>query len=242
MPIAPANIRVRSASHFPSFSGRLRPLTSTPTSPAERAVERLRIGIVSDDPLRVEGLIAMLSGIAEPVPMTPTDAIRHHGALTMVLIDATDRLFLVMAAYRRARPGLRLLVFGESADPRFIGQVVAAGAKGYLSHTASAEEILMAVSIIADGSIWAPRKVLASLIDTYSPVEILAGPVAVRFTPREKQVLQLLIDGQADREIAQQLGLSPRTVQSVISRLLFKTGVGNRVALTVRALERSLLL
>ncbi len=198
---------------------------------------RLRVGTVCNDPLRVEGLTALLSSQADLVPMTPTDAVRDH-ELTIILIDVTENLFDIMAAYRRVRPGLRLLVFGESSDPRFIGQVVAAGAKGYLSHTASAGEIVTALSIIADGSIWAPRKVLASLIDTYSPREVLAPAAPVSFTPRQRQVLQLLVQGRSDREIASLLHLSPRTVQGLVSTLLRKTGVQNRVALTVRALER----
>ena len=210
---------------------------------AERSpTPRLRIGTVCNDPLRVEGLTALLSQTADLVPMTPTDAVRDH-ELTIVLIDATEELFDIMAAYRRARPGLRLLVFGESSDLRHIGRVVAAGAKGYLSHTASSEEIIMAVNIIADGSIWAPRKVLASLIDTYAPGDPSspANPVTT-FTPRERQVLELLVQGHPDREIAATLGLSPRTVQGIVSVLLRKTGVQNRVALTVRALDRVLFL
>lgn len=200
---------------------------------------RLRIGTVCSNPLRVEGLTALLSGLADLAPMTPTDAVRDLD-LTMVMIDVTAELFQVMAAYRRVRPGLRLLVFGESVDPRFIGQVIGAGAKGYLSHTSSAEEIAMAVSIIADGSIWAPRKVLASLIDTYSPQQSAPAAVNVRLTARERQVLQLLVQGRSDREIAAHLAISPRTVQGAVGMLLRKTGLKNRVALTVRAMERSM--
>ncbi len=204
---------------------------------AERV--RFRIGTVSDDPLRMEGLITLLSPIADLLPMSPTDVLRDT-ELTMVLIDATEQILALMAAYRRARPGLRLLVFGESTDPRFIGQVVAAGAKGYLSHLASAEEITMAVQVIADGSIWAPRKVLASLIDSYSPGETTSMS-AVKFTPRERELLQLLVAGHSNREIASRMKLTPRTVQTMVSRLLVKVGVGNRVALTVRVLERMLI-
>ncbi len=207
--------------------------------PDQSGSVRFRIGTVSGDPLRMEGLISLLSPIAELLPMSPADVLRDT-ELTMVVIDATDQILPLMAAYRRARPGLRLLVFGESDDPTYVGQVVAAGAKGYLSHLASAEEITMAVQIIADGSIWAPRKVLASLIDTYSPGEP-ASSAPVRFTPRERELLQLLVAGHSNREIAHRMNLSPRTVQNMVSRLLVKVGVANRVALTVRVVERMLL-
>ena len=195
----------------------------------------LRIGTVVADPIRVEGLIAVLSDVADLVPMTPTDAVRDHH-LAMVLIDADDRLFALMAAFRRARPSIRLLVLGESTDPKYIGRVVTAGAKGYLSQSSSTEEIRMSVSVVADGSIWAPRKVLAGLIDTYAPDE--PRRPEIRFTPRERQVLQHLVEGRSDRETAAELGISHRTVQGTVANLMRKVGVDNRVALTVHVLDR----
>ena len=168
------------------------------------------------DPVRVEGLLALFTGVAELRPITPTQAV-HDTELSIVMIDADDAVFALLAAFRRARAGLRLLVFGDHNDQRYIGRIVAAGAKGYLPHSASASEIEAAVAVIADGSIWAPRKVLASLIDTYSP------------------------DQPKRTEVARNLGISPRTVQSAVSRLLRKVGVENRVALTVRVMEQHLL-
>jgi len=157
----------------------------------------------------------------------------------MVMIDSPeDGLFQLMAAYRRARPGLRLMVLGSRTEAAFIQKVVASGAKGYLLHTASAREIVMAVSVVIDGSIWAPRKVLASLIDTYSPSE--PRPPKVHLTPREREVVDLLIAGRANREIASTLGVETKTVKSHVGRLFQKFGVPNRVALTVRAIEMQL--
>ena len=195
----------------------------------------LRIGTVVADPLRVEGLISILSDVAELVPMTPTDAVRDP-ALAMVLIDADDQLFALMDAFRRARAALRLLVLGESNNPKYIGRVVTAGAKGYLSQWSSPEEIRMAISVVADGSIWAPRKVLASLIDTYSPDE--PRRPELHFTQREREVLRHLVSGRSDRETAAELGISYRTVQGMVTNLMRKVGVRNRVALTVQVLDR----
>ena len=129
--------------------------------------QRFRIGTVSADPLRVEGFIALLSDIAELVPMTPTDAVRDPD-LTMVLIDATDQLFDLMVAYRRARPGLRLLVFGESTNPRFIGEVVAAGAKGYACSSKPASQTVSRSPCARSNAIFCSD--LASLDKPFSPV------------------------------------------------------------------------
>lgn len=191
--------------------------------------------MVSSDALRIEGLRAILEGTCDIVPMTAPETLRDN-ELAMVLIDVPeDDLPALMSTLRRARPGLRLMVLGTRSDPGFIQKVVAGGAKGYLLHTANQREITMAVEVVADGSIWAPRKVLASLIDTIAPTEGRAPEL--RLTPREQEVIELLIAGRANREIAATLGVETKTVKSHVGRLLQKFGVPNRVALTVRALE-----
>jgi DNA-binding NarL/FixJ family response regulator len=201
------------------------------------APPRLRIGVISADALRVEGLRAVLEH-CDLKQMSAPDTLREPD-LAMVLIDTREEdLFPMMAAFRRARPGLRLMVLGNRTEPEFIQRVVASGAKGYLLHTATPREIVTAVEVVADGSIWAPRKILASLIDTYSPTD--PRPPQIKLTPREREVIELLIAGRANREIAATLGVETKTVKSHVGRLLQKFGVPNRVALTVRALEMQL--
>jgi DNA-binding NarL/FixJ family response regulator len=196
---------------------------------------RLRIGVVSADALRVEGLCAVLDSTYDLVHLSAPETLREDD-LAMVLIDTREEDLLAMiSAFRRARPGLRLIVLSGRAEPQHIQRVVASGAKGYLLHTASAREIQMAIEVVSDGSIWAPRKVLASLIDTYAPSE--PRPPEIRLTPREREVIDLLIAGRANREIASTLGVETKTVKSHVGRLLQKFSVPNRVALTVRALE-----
>ena len=206
--------------------------------PEPTALLRLRIGVVCGDPLRVEGLRDVLQEDADLLALTAPETL-HDNHLAMLLIDTPEEdLFAMMAAIRRARPALRLIVLGSRNDPAFIQRVVGHGAKGYLLYTASARETRMAVEVVADGSIWAPRKVLASLIDTYSTAD--PRPPDIKLTRREREVIELLIAGRANREIAATLGMELKTVKTHVGRLLQKFGVPNRVALTVRALEMQL--
>ncbi len=199
------------------------------------APARLRVGVVCADPLRVEGLRALLEEYCDLLPLSAPETLRESD-LFMVIIDTPEEdLFHMMATFRRGRPGLRLIVLGSKADPTYVQKVVASGAKGYLLYTASARETQMAIQVVADNSIWAPRKVLASLIDTYSTAA--PRPPQIRLTPREKEVIDLLIAGRANREIASTLGMEVKTVKTHVGRLLQKFSVPNRVALTVRALE-----
>jgi DNA-binding NarL/FixJ family response regulator len=90
----------------------------------------------------------------------------------------------------------------------------------------------MAIDMVRDGSVWAPRKVLARLLDRPpgTPKPPSGQP---RFTKREIEVLKLLRAGQPNREIAQSLGIDESTVKAHIGRLMRKVGVSNRIALTV---------
>ncbi len=193
------------------------------------------IGVLLEDPVRVEGLRTLLSHVADIFALSAPELLRRED-LSMALLDGDgEYLFSVISTLRRARPGLRLLVLGSSKEAKFMEKVIAAGVKGYVAQSASLAEIETAISVVADGSIWAPRKVLASLIDTYSPTQ--RNQPGLNLTLRERQVLRILVSGRSNQEIAEQLSIEAKTVKVYVGRLLQKLGVPNRVALTVRALE-----
>jgi DNA-binding NarL/FixJ family response regulator len=98
---------------------------------------------------------------------------------------------------------------------------------------AKESEIRMAVDMVRDGSVWAPRKVLARLLDRQPGAHRPSPSAQPRFTARETEVLKLLRSGHPNREIAQSLGIDESTVKAHIGRLMRKVGVSNRIALTV---------
>jgi DNA-binding NarL/FixJ family response regulator len=193
-----------------------------------------RIGVVATDPLRVLGLQAIFDETMqlEIVHLSVPGAL-DDGNLSLVLIDAecTDHLFELMATFRQVRPQLKLIVLGNETDPDHIQRVIGAGAKGHLSLSAKESEIRMAIEMVRDGSVWAPRKVLSRLLDR-QPGGTKAT-VRPKFTSREVEVLKLLREGQPNREIAIALGIDEGTVKAHIGRLMRKVGVSNRIALTI---------
>jgi DNA-binding NarL/FixJ family response regulator len=198
-----------------------------------------RVGVVATDPLRVLGLKAIfcealqLEIVHLSVPGALDDA-----NLALVLIDAecTDHLFELIATFHQMRPQLPLIVLGSDSGHEYIQRVIGAGAKGYLPLTAKESDIRMAIDMVRDGSVWAPRKVLSRLLDAPPGAKSRATPPS--FTPRERQVLKLLRAGQPNREIALALGIEEGTVKAHISRLMHKVGVNNRIALTVHPSTR----
>jgi DNA-binding NarL/FixJ family response regulator len=206
---------------------------------------RMRVGLVATDPLRILGLETMFAAgeVGEIVPLRPP-GLKQVAGLSMVLIDAscTELLFELLATFGRMHPKLKLIVLGLETDHEYIQRVIGVGAKGYLTHSAKESEVRMAVEIVNDGSVWAPRKVLAKLLESSREAEkAKAAEDAPKLTARERQVLRLLVAGKRNGEIAQALGLGLGTVKGYVGRLMRKVGVDNRISLTLQAVNRRLL-
>ena len=194
-----------------------------------------RIGVVATDPLRVFGLKAILSEAMQlEIVHLSVPGLLDDANLSLVLIDAgcTDHLFELIATFRQVRPQLKLIVLGNETSQDYIQRVIGAGVKGYLSLTAKESDLRLAIEMVRDGSVWAPRKVLSRLLDR-QPGGVRTPAALPHFTAREREVLSLLRAGQSNREIAISLGIDEGTVKAHIGRLMRKVGVNNRIALTV---------
>lgn len=204
-----------------------------------------RVGIVAVDPLRALGLQSILhDALGFDVVELELDRAAAEPDLAALLLDGGDDaedLLDTIAVLRRQRADIKVVVLCRISSPEFIQAIIGAGARGCLSDTASEKELRMAMDVVLDGSVWAPRKVLAKLIDaagvavpdqTPSPQRLLD-----QVTPREREVLDLLMEGRSNREIAESLRIDEVTVKAHLGRMLRKAGVSNRVELTLRALE-----
>ncbi len=207
---------------------------------------RVRVGVVAADPLRRIGLVAILeeSLNLEACPMEMEAAMTAEGMVALLLdmrapIDAISE---TVGRLRREQAAVKVMVMGPPLQASDVQAIIGSGAKGYLAETASEGEIRMAVEVVLDGSIWAPRKVLAKLIDqaglsAANQTASGAGSVEGLMTRRELEVLHLLMDGKTNRDIAQAMGIDEVTVKAHLGRMLRKTNSNNRVELTLRAME-----
>lgn len=216
---------------------------STPPRP-------IRIGILAAEPIRVAGLASIFD-----LPEQPT-----HGRLLPVVVgieeliaspdieyvvvdlNATQNNFGILEAVRNARPQVRLIVIGPEEDDELVIKAIVAGARAYLGRTSGPTAVKRAIEVVTAGSIWAPRHLLSRLIDQLlqSPHSVSASPKP-QLTPREEQVLKLILNAQSTREIARQLGIEQRTVKAYVAKLMHKAGVDNRVKLSTSALSRLVL-
>ncbi|HET7872359.1 MAG TPA: hypothetical protein VFL42_07590, partial [Terriglobales bacterium] len=142
--------------------------------PAPAKKTKIRIAVMEADPLRLIGLRALFDSEPEfEIVSVAMDRLATEPDLDMVMLGShgSQNLFDVMAGMKASRPDLRLLVCGSGADDETILKALAAGAKGYVDEAATPEEFIMAIRIVNQGSVWAPRRVLSIFIErvTSSP-------------------------------------------------------------------------
>ena len=197
-------------------------------------------GLIMSDELRIEGLKAILcvDHRCRLVELTSHHA-RDLEDLDLILLDSasTPLLLEALESLRRAKPKVRIIVIGPAASHEEIGHIITAGANGFLPYEASADELTMAVDVVLDGSVWAPRKVLANLLELANLQRKNAAAAEPHFTQRELEVLRLLVLGQSNREIAQGLAVDEGTIKAHLARLMRKVAVDNRTALSIKAVQ-----
>ncbi|HEY2856870.1 MAG TPA: response regulator transcription factor [Terracidiphilus sp.] len=215
-----------------------------------RHAHPIRIGVLKGEPIRLEGLTMIFEEAPPPdqpqlIPVIGTlEELLANQEVEYLVIDLNSSAggFDTLELVKRARPGLRQIVIGPEHDDELVLEAVVAGARAYLDSSANPHTVRMAIDVVVSGSIWAPRRLLSKLIDRLLGVpESRMTPSGLLLTTREREVLELILLARSNREIARQLGIEERTVKAHLTRLMRKTGADNRIELTMRALNRSLL-
>lgn len=198
----------------------------------------LRIAVMEKDPLRFVGFRVLLEPEIELVPISSCEVL-DPGIRVVLLSGPVEPLAALMERWRAALPELRLLIIGAENNDGAILKTIAYGGKGYIQESAPRDEILQAIRVVHEGGLWAPRRILAQVIERSG--EVLGRNDSMReLTAREKQVLGMLVEGRSNKEIAVPLGIEERTVKAHVAKLMRKAGVQNRIALSVHAITHSL--
>jgi DNA-binding NarL/FixJ family response regulator len=139
-------------------------------------------------------------------------------------------------------PAPRVLVLSASGEQEDVLAAVKAGATGYLVKSASKEELLSAVTRVAEGDTVFTPGLAGLVLGEYRRLSDTPGgePDAPRLTDRETEVLRLVAKGLSYKQIAERLVLSHRTVQNHVQNTLRKLQLHNRVQLVRYAFEQGL--
>jgi len=132
----------------------------------------------------------------------------------------------------RSAPQTAILILSMHAEPAYVRTCLDAGARGYLLKNAMDLEMVSAVKQVAAG-----QEVLDPRLGT---VETAAGAEPAELSTRELEVLQLIVHGKSNKEIATMLGLSANTVAVHRANIMQAIGIHNTAELVVYAIRRGL--
>ncbi|MEP4078356.1 response regulator [Haloferula sp.] len=135
-------------------------------------------------------------------------------------------------------PDCRVVILTVFEDEKKIGAAISAGACGYLVKTARPEEIVAAIHEAAEGGSPMSPAVAASVVHILA--KLTKPSPKVSLTPREQEILGLIVEGLTAKEIAEKLDVSVHTTDTHTRHLFKKLGVHSRAAAVARALKDNL--
>jgi DNA-binding NarL/FixJ family response regulator len=205
------------------------------------------IYLVDDHTIVREGLRALLEGAGYAVlgeSADPTVALaelqRLRPDLLLLDLNLKDRsgFELLTELQRRSLP-IRCIVLTMSAQPRNVAEALRLGAAGYLLKGSARSELLSAISAVVQGKRHLGGEVAALAVEGLTAD---AGTDQIStLSPRERQIIVMVVKGLSSPAIGEALHLSPKTVDTYRSRIMAKVGVGDVTALVRFAIRTGLI-
>lgn len=203
---------------------------------------KTRVLLVDDHPLIRAGFRNVLVGdgcevIGEAGTMQDALAfVRSHPTdLAIVDLVLPDGDGFVLTQQLLAA-GVRVIVVSQFRDTQTVRKALAAGANGYVPKTVDQSELLQAIATVARGEVWISPSVAPGLVDQLRQPK----PDVPQLTPRQLEVLQLIVEGKSTKEIAASLTLGIKTVETHRAQIMERLGIKNVAALVRYALENKL--
>lgn len=163
----------------------------------------------------------------------------------VVIVDVVMPQLNGIEATRQIRdrcPSAKVVMLSMYSTAEHILQAFQAGARGYVLKECAGSEVVNAVRSVHAGNRYMSQKISDALVDDYvSRCEVgRARAPLERLSPREREILQLVVEGKSSRGIAQVLSLSPKTVDTYRSRLMRKLGIRDLPTLVKFAIQHGL--
>ncbi len=212
---------------------------------------KIRILVADDHTLIRRGIVGLLNAQPDMEVIdeagTGREAVAKAEAASpdVVLLDVAMPDLNGLGATRMIKaqsPGAQVLILTMHDREDYLFQALRAGASGYVLKGADIEDLLTAVRSVARGGVYLYPQVAKALVSDYLR-RVQSGEDVSSFdglTDREREILQLIAEGKTAPQIAEDLHISPHTVQSHRDSIMAKLDLHNRAALIRYAIRRGL--
>ena len=145
-------------------------------------------------------------------------------------------LINILKVIKEKTPQVKVLLFMDDYDEIGIVKCILSGVMGYLLKSASSSQLVKAIRAVSEGELWVERRMMKRTLDAASSYYGENGNNKKRggkskFTQTQRRIIQLVIKGRRNKEIAQELFISERTVKFHVTRIYKELGLHNRAAL-----------
>lgn len=207
----------------------------------------LKILVVDDHALVREGLCQVLKGLDEDVEVLQapdcTQAFQLadlHPDFDLVLLDfhLPDMNGLeALGVLGKSHPELPVVILSGSYNLQIVRKVMKSGAAGFIAKSGVSTELLSALKLVLAGEVYTPTDLLLSMAAPTQGQPNDEEP-SLPLTTRQEEVLQLLMDGLANKEISRVLNLSAETTKNHVTAVLRHFGVKTRVQAVIAATDQ----
>ena len=209
-------------------------------------MKRARILLADDHTLTLEGIRAVLEPHHEIVGMVTDGRALLDAALRLkpdlIVLDITMPLLNGIDAavqIKKSLPGVKLLFVTMHVNPAYLEAALNAGGTGYVLKSAAREELLEAINSVLNGRIYVTPSLSSEHLERFTDPSRAAA--TLRLTTREREILQLIAEGRAGKEIAFLLSISIKTVAFHRENIKRKLGLGTTAELTKHAIAQGLI-
>ena len=206
-----------------------------------------RLYIVDDQLLLRDGLHALLEGAghtvvgegAEPTQVV-AEAQQRQAEVMLLDLGLGERSgFEVLQELKRRGSSVRAIIVTMSSQPRHVAEAVRLGAAGYVLKDSGAAELLQAIDAVTAGRRFFGPQVADLALQALAD-DAPADPFST-LSPRERQIVTMVVNGMSSAAIGTELHLSPKTVDTYRSRIMTKLGVNGVTALVRLAVREGLI-
>jgi DNA-binding NarL/FixJ family response regulator len=210
---------------------------------------KIRVGVVDDHPLYRDGVVFTLA--AQPdieivgQGASAADAVRiaqdHKPDVLVLDMTMPGGGLSAIEAIAQGYPSVRTLMLTVVADEDQVCTALKQGAGGYLLKGTSGPELVQTVRLISQGENYVSPNLAAKLLMRSGSGPAREEKRPDRFsglTPREEQILSILVEGRSNKEIGNKLDLSEKTIKHHLTNILQKLQVRNRVEAALLASDR----